>query len=58
MARARPGYQHDRRRALLQALTQLVVVGLFMLALIVLHPIIAVAYVFNPVVSLSTPLCH
>ena len=46
-------YQRNRGRALLQAVPQLVVVGLFLLALIILRPIIVVAYLFNPVVSLG-----
>lgn len=46
-------YQHERRRALIQALPQLVAVTLLVLAAIVMRPIIMVAYLLNPLVSIG-----
>lgn len=46
-------YQHDRRRAIVQALPQLLALGLLVLAVLVLRPIIMVAYLLNPLVSIS-----
>jgi LCP family protein required for cell wall assembly len=46
-------YRGERRRAAVQAAPQLVVVLLFVLAVLVLHPVIVVAYLFNPLVSLG-----
>jgi LCP family protein required for cell wall assembly len=46
-------YQHDQRRAALQALPQLLAVALFVLAVVVLRPIIVVAYLLNPLVSVG-----
>ncbi|MGZ8819268.1 MAG: LCP family protein, partial [Mycobacterium sp.] len=46
-------YQNDRRRAAIQAVPQLLALGSFALALVVLRPIIVVAYLLNPLVSIG-----
>lgn len=46
-------YQHRRRAAVVQALPQLVVVGGFVLALVILRPVMVVVHLLNPLISLS-----
>ncbi len=46
-------YQRQPRRALVQAGPQLIVVLLVVLAVLVLHPIVFVAYLVNPLVSIG-----
>jgi LCP family protein required for cell wall assembly len=46
-------YRHERSRAIVQALPQLLAVVLFVLAVIAVRPIVAVAYLLNPFVSIG-----
>src|SRR6266542_3343353 len=46
-------YQHDPRRAIIQALPQFLAVGLLVLVLMVMRPIIVVAYLLNPLISIG-----